>query len=865
MIAKVYLLLNFLLVIATVTHIPLAWRRRNIPGATPILICLCWTSVVAATNVFDIFTDFQVDRIFKEKLLIFITIFSMISWAWMITEVLLQKKLRWYIWLLLEPVIIGILLFTNSYHHLFYHNVDISTIGSPPIITFDYGIARIIHVIFIAIVWIGTAIWGIFQHFKKPKVPTFWVVIMIGMVIFGVIDRIIVAQGYIHFRNAFVFGFLAVWAIRFYRLLDILPIARKQIVDNLESGIAIINSDNLIVDTNDNFEKLLHTTVPSKAPYMSLSTLLDQSDIDSLNNDSFTHRGMITTEDDRSLAFSILSIEDKGLREGKTMVVRDVTEQAKLAKQKEYYTEQLEISKEQLEQLNQMKSNFFSNITHEFRTPLTLITEPARLLLKHPDRSIHPNALLVKKNADRLLHLVNQLLSLTKIDGGKMDVAMQHGDLTSVIKNEYQKFLPAAEDRKMTMRLQVERNFPLIQFDQSKMESIISNLLSNALKYSEEGMIEMTLSIDSDDAQSYKITVTDQGHGISKENQEHIFDRFYQVETQNTRRGPGSGIGLALTKQLVELLEGSIVVESQVGVGTTFTIKLPLHTDLSKAVVQQPTQSESNFDYPSLDDSRSDESIPDIQSPQKEDRRIALIVEDNTELRRFIKSGLVDIYQVLEAANGSDGLNQAKQLLPDIIISDVMMPEMDGLSMLQELRSEEQTAHIPVVLLTSKSSVEDQLKGLTYGADDYLTKPFRMDELLLRCQNIIDNRIRAIQQYVANYDPLATKKPMKPEVDQFIKKFLQVIESELANETISIDDYADHMNMSRIHLYRKIKTLTDQSPSVFIREYKLERAMAMLRAQEGTILEIANQLGFVNVKYFATAFKKKFGLSPREV
>ncbi|HRJ13990.1 MAG TPA: response regulator [Saprospiraceae bacterium] len=355
-----------------------------------------------------------------------------------------------------------------------------------------------------------------------------------------------------------------------------------------------------------------------------------------------------------------------------------------------------------------------------------------------------------------------------------------------------------------------------------------------------------------------EIVVSDTGVGISEKDQLRIFDRFYQAENASSQQVKGSGIGLALSKELAELLGGRLDVQSSLGKGAIFTLYLPESTAVE---VQNPTvKKEQHVEVAAV--STSSNYSDNLDKP------IALLAEDNAELRAFVQECIGDRWQVVEASNGAEGIEKARLLVPDIIISDVMMPLKNGFELCEALKNDELTAHIPIILLTAKSAVDSKITGLRTGADDYLTKPFNTEELLARMANLTEQRRRMRLKY-AQERPAAAPAGIPDHVSEpdkeFMQRFLALVEQHLSDENLSVEELARQMLISRVQLHRKLKALTDQNVTDFVRDYRLDRAMAMLRNQEGLVYEVAYKVGFGSEKYFSRAFKEKFGVSPSQV
>jgi DNA-binding response OmpR family regulator len=356
------------------------------------------------------------------------------------------------------------------------------------------------------------------------------------------------------------------------------------------------------------------------------------------------------------------------------------------------------------------------------------------------------------------------------------------------------------------------------------------------------------------------IRVTDTGIGIPAEALPKIFDRFYQVENGQARAGGGTGIGLALSKELAERMGGSLRAESMPGQGAAFFFQLPVRNTAGTPLLEYPDGEPGTAVFSG--------SIG-ADMPTDSERPLALLIEDNAELRGFMLKCIAGQWQVAEASDGEEGLAKAKTLLPDIVISDLMMPRKDGYAVCRELRDDELTAHIPVILLTARSTPEAKIKGLQTGADDYLTKPFNADELLARMHNLVEQRRRLRLRYSGT---TATNGAAESDGDgltspdrDFLRRFTAIVEQNLADETIGVEELARKMCISRVQLHRKLKAVTGRNVTDFVRDYRLERAMAMLRNREGLVYEIAAQVGFGSEKYFSRAFKEKFGVSPSQV
>ena len=514
----------------------------------------------------------------------------------------------------------------------------------------------------------------------------------------------------------------------------------------------------------------------------------------------------------------------------------------------------------QLRALDAMKTRFFTNITHEFRTPLTLILAPAEQLkqrLHHPDDQ--RQLTIISHYATQLLGLINQLMDLSKAEAHALRVNESQGNLGEFLTQLVQSFEPQASANGVQMIVRVEEVGSYYWFDSEKLERIVLNLVANALKFTPMGgrvVVSLTAHPDHELAESpLQLTVADNGVGIAPEQLDHIFDRFYQADyvatSESAQPQPeGTGIGLALVKELVEVQNGTIGVASKVSIGTTFTLTLPYRPAIAPAAsVRRDSR------LPATSPLQATNGIETDETP------VILLVEDNPDLSDFIAGSLPVFYQIHRAANGFDGFGQAVNLIPDLVISDVLMPVMDGYTLCQQLKQDDRTSHVPVILLTAKASVDSRLEGLAQGADDYITKPFHVRELLLRVHNLLEQR-RQLQKWtlasVTNPDPVPAA-PSPP--DPLLDKLCQLVEQHLDQTAFGVEELTVASGLSRMNLHRKLKALTGTSAGEFIRNYRLKRAAQLLR-QGHSVSETAYLVGFEDPSYFARSFRKVYQISP---
>lgn len=506
-----------------------------------------------------------------------------------------------------------------------------------------------------------------------------------------------------------------------------------------------------------------------------------------------------------------------------------------------------------LQELDSVKTNFFSNVSHEFRTPLTLILAPIEdLIKKYPTDD---TLIIIKRNATRLLELVNQLLDLTKLEAGQMPVNLENIALKPFFKRLTSSFTSLAESKHITFEVTTFNENYSAQIDKDKVEKIINNLLSNAFKFTPQGK-RIMVEVNWNDSASLSIKIADEGTGISAEKLDKIFDRFYQADTTSSRKYEGTGIGLSLVKELVDVMGGKITVKSKENEGTTFFVIIPVKD--RKGSENKDTEIHDNQ---TLRNRKANiESLQEIANGQ-----IMLVVDDNEDIRNYIRSVFAGKFIIIEASNGKEGISQASKFIPDIIISDLMMPEMDGFEFCKMLKSDERTSHIPIIMLTAKANIETKIEGFELGADDYLLKPFNTDEIKARVKNLIDKQERLKAYFngkIIELKPNEVKVNSKEEA--FLNKAKAILEKHLSESSFGAEQFAKEMNISQTQFLRKLKALTNLTINEFIRDFRLQRAADLLAQKSSTVSEVAFQVGFESLSYFTKTFKEKFGKLPSE-
>lgn len=523
----------------------------------------------------------------------------------------------------------------------------------------------------------------------------------------------------------------------------------------------------------------------------------------------------------------------------------------------------LEIEKKKNEneqELNKERLRFYTNITHELRTPLTLILGPLEDLTndRHLPTGYQPRVQLIYNSAKRLLNLINQLLEFRKTETQNRQLTVAKEDLSQLVTETGLRFKELNRNNKVQITIHIETNQTQLYFDREIITTVLNNLLSNAVKYTPEGTVNLTLrdAGKTNETAYTEIVVSDTGYGIDREALPHIFERYYQAKGKH--QASGTGIGLALVRSLVQLHEGLLHVESEPGKGTTFTVSLKTMATYPAALHKERTASVVP---------PANEIIPQEETDRK---IIVLVVEDNDDIRDYIASSFDETFKVLTADNGEEGWKQAENQIPDIIISDIMMPVMDGIELCRKIKEDIRTSHIPVILLTAKDSIQDKEEGYDSGADSYLTKPFSAKLLLSRVHNLLESR-RKLAQIISGRtagslppSPEDRPKGLNKVSEEFLKKFIHIVEENITKEELDMPFMADKMAMSHSTLYRKIKSLTGGSGNEYIRKIKLKYSIRLMQEKGLTISEAAYNSGFNDISYYRRCFKKEYGLLPSE-
>ena len=511
------------------------------------------------------------------------------------------------------------------------------------------------------------------------------------------------------------------------------------------------------------------------------------------------------------------------------------------------------------EEANKAKLQFFTNISHELRTPLTLIADPVNYIIHDDNLNSQQRSMLqiVQRNVLVLIQLVSEILDFRKVQNGKMELRLSDFNLAESMKQWIMLFSVSAQKKHIAISMDAPDTI-MLRADQDKIERICYNLLSNALKYTSEGG-EISL-MAKEEGGRVMISVADNGCGISSDELPYIFDRFYQAKNA----GRGTGIGLAIVKAFTELHHGEVSATSIEGKGSTFTIHIPVRQ--KGEVTNQPTEKIEQLVEPSSAEEVPNQArhIDELIQPYQTDKPEVLIIDDNIDIRTYLRSVLSEKYNVSEAADGKVGLELARKIVPDIVLSDIMMPVMDGLAFCQQLKTDKAISHIPVILLTARSLDEQRAEGYEHGADAYLSKPFSLRLLLSRIDNLIESRKKLNQTWSKGVEDDEIGN-ISNEIDKsFLKQLRKIIQENLANSDLSVEQIGDEIGLSRVQLYRKVKALTGYSPVEIVRKARLTRARHLLQTTERTVSEVAYAVGFSTPSYFSKCYKDEFGENPKK-
>lgn len=540
----------------------------------------------------------------------------------------------------------------------------------------------------------------------------------------------------------------------------------------------------------------------------------------------------------------------------------------RIREQRKFNEKRKEVAIQKQEELNQLKFRFFTNVSHDLRTPLTLIVSPLESMIKETsDPSKLKTLTLMRNNALRLLNMVNQLLDFRKNEVAGLTLHPTEGDIVAFMQNICQSFTMLSERNNVALNFFSPIKSLYVKFDEDKLSKIMMNLLGNAFKFTPEGgKVDVILDISDS---NLVIRVADTGLGVKDEDKERIFERFYQADETGASSTMGNGIGLSLVSEYVKLHGGDIKVVDNIEKGSVFIVTLPLLKELHEAQRMTnnilPAKQENQPDNNPQPGEPLPEAIPEVENPKptpSDSRPIALVVDDSADMLEFLKDGLSNDFHVITAQNGKIALKLLSSIKPAIILTDLMMPEMDGIELCRQLKASHDHVAIPIIILTAKHDVSDKVEGLTIGADDYITKPFNLQLLLLRMKKLVELTKRGAVRTLI--DPEPDHISITPLDERLVGKAVKFVVANIKRTDLSVEELSSHLGMSRVHLYKKLKAITGKTPIEFIRILRLKRGAQMLRESQLNISEIAYQLGFNNPKYFSKYFKEEYGIMPSD-
>jgi len=546
-------------------------------------------------------------------------------------------------------------------------------------------------------------------------------------------------------------------------------------------------------------------------------------------------------------------------------------ENIRLEKEVSQRTAELNIKNRQLEDADRLKTKFFTDISHEIRTPLSLILGPLDSLIteNHYEPATESLLEMMRRNGQRLMHLVTQMLDISRLDSGKMKIVLSQSDITVFLRLLVYEFVSLAESKKIKYLVELPDKQHIVLFDEDKLDKILTNLLTNAFKFtSPGGTVRCNARIITGglkgESGKLAFSVEDTGEGIDSRNIDRIFERYFRAEGGRDHLRDGTGVGLSLVRELVSLCHGTIEVKSRKGEGSLFEVTIPLgkeHLSPDEFIISSERMAETERHEPVM---WKDVETASVNSEKEQARQRIMVIEDNDDLRNYLTANLEKDYSVTIAENGSEGLNLCMTLVPDLVVTDIMMNDLDGIALCEKLKNDERTSHIPVIMLTARSTIDDKLTGLKAGADDYLVKPFNFAELKTRIANLLHQREMLKHKYSSLLNIDLNESEKESVNDRFMRKLILILNENIRNFDFNVKMMQEKLGMSRTHLFRKLKVLTGMSPVVLIRRFRMEKAARLLLSKSGNITEISNSVGISNPSYFTRCFREQFGMSPKE-
>lgn len=862
-------LLGVLIASALLREIWVYWR---FPLALPLTLYIALVLGISIMNLMYLTPVFDGVRVHYENIGFSMSFFFTITWFWGTYEYIMRQKLDWRLLLLLgiEPCVMLVAYWTNNW--------SVLPAGADTGGLSEFTFVRLFHISYSQLLFTLSYIW-IARHVYRQTQRLGLTLLVTGTIMLPIVLFWLYIAEIIPLRSGSALSLLIfVPIVLRFHLLDIVPVARDKLADYISDGFAVLNPYGQIIDINPPAAQLLGITtaqqraLPQPIP---LPPAL-QRGFDFANPQQ--QRNELTLKDtEQSLNYvdaqlSPLHNQAQNIV-GHVLLLHDINLRKQAEQEREQHIQQLEHSRQKLQELDRLKSDFFANISHEFRTPLTLSLGVIQDLKEGlhgalPD-DIQAPLQQAHHHNQHLLELINQIMDLSRLEAGGVQQFTEHVDLVSYIPQVLSVFAAAAARNAIHLQFQTELQQAYVCTEADALEKILNNLISNALKNTvADDRIDISLRACGD---NWQLTVCDSGAGIPPQFLPHVFERFARSAHQPDQWSTSTGIGLALVKQLVLSHGGQIEAQSTLGEGSCFSFSLPQtsadkppmiaaatfdqHTVRPYAATSTPpitdTAATAPVDVPINSDTVTADSA----------QAVVLLIEDHAEVRDYIHFHLADQYQLLHADDGLQGLSLAQQQIPDCIVSDVMMPKMDGYKLCQYLKNDPTTCHIPIILLTAKATVTDKLHGLSVQADDYLTKPFNRQELQARIANLLTQRLQLREYYSRLLSSTATNTDGSLD-EQFLQHIRQVMTQLLSQSDLQIQTIAASLDISERQLQRKLKALTGQSPQQLLLEQRLQYASQLLTTTNLSITAISHQSGFASHSYFSRKFKSMFQQTP---
>ncbi len=798
---------------------------------------------------------------------------------WMWYEFYFDKHMKfgWFLFVLIDPVIVFSVV---SYEFVLSHFLSPVSNASELILPYHrfgaYGPVRFFYIVSVMPCLVIFYCWSIYRSKKMTRLNA---LMLCGCLFLPFIAVLSYALGFISVRlGGITMISLLLWGTYYYRILDIFPIAKNQIIKNINSGIMVFNSHQELIYINTFFKQLLNLSNKTTKGVIPLNQLAvdlvkivkwDSSTLQKENIALATNgellRGDNLEEGERFFHIELDKIKNKThVSTGYILMLQEVTEQVML--RQEVLSKNIK-----LKNINQNRSNFFAGISHEFRTPLTLSCGYVESILNGqyevPIEPLTKPLNLIYENNQRLLQFVNQLLDFSQLDGEKLPIKPIQINLKQHLHLILAQFESIFQQQGIDLEVQFNQKNVSILFDAPSFDKVIINLISNAVKSMPDGGY-LNIEVADFNEDYWQLKIRDNGFGINEEIQSTLFEPFVYHEHHSQNWQKGSGVGLSLVKQILELHDGKIKLQHSNSQGTCFAIDFKkVSMDLSsleRIGTEILTHPHKVLETPKRDkENHTEESITYDESSNS--KPLLLLVDDNTEIRTLINSQIGKDYKVIEASNGEQGLSLAKQLTPDVIITDIMMPVIDGLQMCQELKEEVSTSHIPIIILTAKSGEESLLSGLQSGADDFIIKPFNYKELSLRAENLITKQRNLRKFYSAqlqvNTETILLEQDSESLFIDTIKKY---ITENISKQKIHTSELANLVHMSERSINRKLKAITGMTPQQLLLGSRMQYAKNQLVTTNETIATISFSVGFTDTSYFSRAFKSYYNMTPKE-